>query len=251
MNQKIKVNKVTKILSLLLFVALWYTAAFFINAPLILPYPHKVFASLIILIQKQRFWLSFCATVFRVALAFFISFVSGFFLGLFSADYPVVKNLISFPLAVIRATPVVAFILVALFWFSSTVVPVFVAVLMALPVVITGAESGFSKNAENQEKLFKASCAGFFGIKAFYYIRLKGAMPALASCADSAFGICWKVVAAGEVLSLPRNSAGTIMQRAQVHLETADVLAVTFVLIVTSILTQKLLSHFTKNYEKI
>ena len=84
------------------------------------------------------------------------------------------------------------------------------------------------------------------GWKAFWYIRLPSAKKALDAGAESAFGICWKVVAAGEVLSLPRNAAGTMMQRSQVHLETAEVLAVTTILIITSLLTQKIFRKFIK-----
>lgn len=241
-----KAERSARIISPLFFFMLWYIISRIINAPLILPYPHVVALRLIEISKTQLFWLSFGATVFRVFAAFVISFILGFFTGLFSADYSIVQNLLSFPLNVIRSTPLVAFILLALFWFKSGSVPVFVAVLMALPVMITASEKGFAKNSENQEKLFKANCYGFTGFKAFWYIRLPSAMPSLLSAAESSFGLCWKVVAAGEVLSIPRNAAGSLMQKAQVHLETADVLAVTFTLVIISFVCQKLVVYFIK-----
>ncbi len=215
--------------------------AFIIKAPLILPYPHFVILRLSELIKSQNFWLSFSLTILRVLLAFFLSFVFGFFSGLFSADSKVVKDLLSFPLGVIRATPIISFILLALFWFKSGFVPVFVAFLMSLPVMTSSAEKGFEKNIENQKKLFMASCYGFTGFRAFIYIRLPSAMPSLASGLESSFGLCWKVVAAGEVLSIPRKAAGSLMQKAQVHLETVDLLAFTLALVFISFVFQFLL----------
>ena len=147
-----------KILSPFICVLIWYAAAFLIKAPLILPYPHAVLVRLIQLAQTQKFWLAFTYTFCRVGIAFCISVVLGFFAGLFCADSKIVKNLMHFPLGVIRATPLIAFILIAIFWFQSGTVPVFAAVVMSLPVMITAGEKGFEKNNENKEKLFKASC---------------------------------------------------------------------------------------------
>ena len=226
------------ILSPVIFILIWYITAFFVNAVLILPFPHQVVVRLIALVQTKSFWLSFGVTVLRVFISFLISFVLGFVLGILSADYGLVNKLLVFPLNVIRATPLVAFILLALFWFKSGTVPVFVAVLMSLPVMLTASQNGFEKNQENQEKLFKAESRGFKGISAFVYIRLPGAMPSVLSGAESAFGLCWKVVAAGEVLSIPQLAAGSLMQRAQVHLETVDVFAITAALVMVSVVCQ-------------
>ena len=66
-----------------------------------------------------------------------ISLTAGFFLGLLAADSKAFAAFIEFPLGLVRATPIIAVILPALFWFTSDIVPVFVAVLMCLPIVIT------------------------------------------------------------------------------------------------------------------
>ena len=232
---------ISKILSPVVFILLWYAVAHIIKAPLILPYPHSVIIRFFELCKSLMFWQSFLFSFLRVILAFAISFIGGFVLGLLAADFPSFKAFMQFPLSVIRVTPLVAFILIALFWFKSGSVPVFVAVVMTLPVMVSASEKGFEKNSQNQEKLFKAACYGMTGFNAFRYIRLPSAMPSILAASESTFGLCWKVVAAGEVLSVPRFAAGTMMQRAQVHLETADVLAVTCTLILFSSLCQFLM----------
>ena len=239
---EISKTNLNRIFSPFVFLLIWYILSFCIKAPLILPYPHTVFFRLCALVKTAAFWKNFAFTFLRVIIAFVITFLLGFTAGLLSADYPAFKAFLSFPLAVIRVTPVISFILIALFWFKSGSVPVFVAVLMSLPVMISGAEKGFEKNQENLEKQFKAKSRGLTGFKAFRYIRLPAALPALMAGCEASFGLSWKVVAAGEVLSIPRFAAGSLMQLAQVHLETANVLAITITLVIISYICQHLLT---------
>lgn len=241
-----KISRVncSRIVSPVLFLLIWYVVAAIIDAPLILPFPHKVFQRIFVLTGSVVFWKNFVFTFLRVIIAFLLSFVCGFFAGLLSADYPLFKTFLSFPLAVIRVTPIIAVILIALFWFKSGTVPAFTAFLMALPVMISSCEKGFEKNSDNLEKLFKAGSRNFTGFKAFRYIRLPAASPSIFAGAESCFGICWKVAVAGEVLSVPRYAAGTLLQKSQVHLETADTFAVTLVLVIVSYCFQLLFRYF-------
>lgn len=231
-------EKICKILSPFFLLLVWYAVAAIVSAPLILPFPHSVLLRFLKLACTASFWRAFYFTFLRVIISFVISFATGFFFGLVAADCSAFKAFIEFPLELIRTTPVIAFILPALFWFTSGIVPVVVSVVMCLPIVITAAEKGFEKNQENTERLFKANSRGLCGFKAFFYIRLPSAKPALLSGVESSFGLSWKVVAAGEVLSIPRNAAGALMQQAQIHLETCDVLAITLALVLISSLCQ-------------
>ena len=235
-------TRLCRISSPVFLILIWYAVAAFINAPLILPYPHSVLLRLFELAETTLFWKAFLFTFLRVIIAFVISIITGFFSGLLAADSKCFAAFLEFPLELLRATPVIALILPALFWFTSDIVPVFVSVLMNLPIIITASQKGFEKNPENVEKLFKAGSRGFTGFSAFFYIRLPAAMPAFLTGMESSFGLTWKVVAAGEVLSIPHHAAGSLMQQAQVHLESADVLAVTLALVIISYICQKLLN---------
>lgn len=234
-----------KIISPFFLVLAWYAVSGIMNAPIILPYPHTVLFRLVELSFTAVFWKAFAFTFLRVIISFLISLIAGFFLGFFAADSKSFSAFLEFPLELLRATPIIALILPALFWFTSNIVPVFVAVIMCIPIVLTSSKKGFEHNSENQQKLFKAKSRGFTGYNAFRYIRVPCALPSVVSGAESAFGLSWKVVAAGEVLSIPRYAAGSLMQQAQIHLETSDVLAVTIALVVVSYILEKLLKTLT------
>lgn len=226
------------LLSLAVIVLSWFVISRIISAELILPSPVKVFGSAFDLIKSRVFWRAFASTFLRVIISFVISVVLGTLIGLACGLSSFTRDFFELPLAIIRATPVVAFILIALFWFKSGTVPVFVCVLMTLPIMTTAVANGFSKTDE--KLLGMAKVFNFSRGQVFRYIQLPSLAPFFLNGMVSSFGLSWKVVAAGEVLSLPKYAAGTMLQKAQVHLETSTVMAVAILLVVVSFLLERL-----------
>jgi ABC-type nitrate/sulfonate/bicarbonate transport system ATPase subunit len=87
---------------------------------------------------------------------------------------------------------------------------------------------------------------GFSRLMLLRHVYIPGAFPTFLSGARSVFGLCWKVVAAGEVLALPRFGAGQLLYSAKVHLETTEVFAVTVILIVICFALEGAFSLFIK-----
>ena len=226
------------ILSLAFIIALWFLLSHLVNAPLILPTPVSVFSSTVDLVKSPIFWRAFAHTFLRVIISFAITVLLGTALGIGAGFSRFFRSFFELPLAIIRATPVVAFILIALFWFKSGTVPVFVCVLMTLPIMTTAVSNGFTKTDE--KLLGMAKVFNFTRGQVFRYVQLPSLVPFFLNGMVSTFGLSWKVVAAGEVLSLPKYAAGTMLQKAQVHLETSTVMAVAILLVVVSFLLEQL-----------
>ena len=234
------------ILSLVVIVAAWFIVARIINAELILPSPVKVFSSAVDLVKTQAFWRAFAQTCLRVVISFGITVLLGTIIGIVCGFSGFIRDFFELPLSIIRATPVVAFILIALFWFKSGTVPVFVCVLMTLPIMTTAVSNGFSKTDE--KLLAMSKVFNFTRGQVFRYIQLPSLVPFFLNGMVSTFGLCWKVVAAGEVLSLPKLAAGTMLQKAQVHLETSTVLAVAIILVTVSFIIERLIMLAVKKF---
>ena len=228
------------LLSIGTILVVWQILAMVINSPLILPLPKETLEALLQDIGKPLFWQHVGATACRSMVAFGISVVVGTLLGAAAGASDSVHNLLDFPLAMMRATPVVSFILLALFWFGSSLVPIFVAMVMSLPVMISAVETGI----KNTNKDLIACCRvyGFSTGKMLRHLYFPSCKPYFFSGSLAAFGLSWKVVAAAEVISLPHRSAGTLLQNAKVHLETAQVFAITLVLVILSFVLESLLS---------
>jgi NitT/TauT family transport system permease protein len=234
------------ILSVLVILAAWVFVSKLINAELILPSPFEVFSSMGSLVKTKAFWQAFTHTFLRVIISFTITVVLGTALGITAGFSKFLRDFFELPLAVIRATPVVAFILIALFWFKSGTVPVFVSVLMTLPIMTTAVANGFSKADEKLMGMAKVFCLTRSQI--FKYIQFPSLVPFLLNGMVSSFGLTWKVVAAGEVLSLPKYAAGTMLQKAQVHLETSTVIAVAIILVLVSFILEQVFMSLVKRF---
>lgn len=234
--------------SIILILLIWAAYSFFIKAELILPTPLQVFFELKKIIPSASFWLSFFHTLLRVFIAFSISVIFGCIVGFLSSISEFLKYFFDFPISILRTTPVIAVILLALFWFNSTSVPVFVSVLMTSPIVITAVCSGLSE--ENINLMPMAQIYNFTKFQIYRYIKFPACKTAFLSALESCFGLSWKVVVAGEVLSIPRYACGSLLQRAQVHLETSKVIAITIILIVVSYLFQIVLKKICYAWSK-
>lgn len=237
------------LISLMVIIVLWTVIANLVNAELILPSPGKVFSTLLKVCKTKIFWQSFGGTFVRVIVSFLITVILGSLIGFICGISSFAKDFFEIPIAIIRSTPVIAFILVAYFWFTSGFVPVFVAVLMALPIMITSITTGFNSTDKKYEKL--AACYNLSKNEIIRYIKIPQNIPYFCNGALSCFGLCWKVVAAGEVICLPKKAVGTLLQRAQVHLETSEVIAQTIMLVVVSFVIERAFAYFVKKKVKL
>jgi len=212
-----------RLLGVAAFAVLWQCGSFLVKSDLILPGPMQVLSALSVLLVKSSFWLSVAGSFLRVLEAFLLSISIGLVSGSLSGYKPQVRAFMSPFITGVRATPVLALILLAMFWFPSSQVPVFSAILMAFPVMHTSTESG--AHATDQKLL---QMSGLFHVPkstVFWRLRLPSALPYLLAGAKNALGLSWKVVVAGEVLSQPRMALGSGMQDARLTLETSSVFA--------------------------
>ena len=219
----------------LAFLLVWEIAARAIGSEIVLPSPLRVVLAAADLFPTTRFLAALEGTFLRGLGSFGISMASGIAVGLACGLSPVFTASLAPALTVIRATPVLAVILLALIWFPSGAVPVFAAVLMAFPVVVADTRQGVLAADPGLLEM-----ARVFRLRRRDRIRtvyVPALVPYLASAAHGALGLCWKVVVAGEVLSQPARALGTGMQGARIQLETAEVFAWTLAGILLCALT--------------
>jgi len=226
------------IISIFCLILVWYVASVLINSNLILPTPVKVARTMFMLLCDSNFWKSFALTFCRILAAFFISSILGFITGYVFSKSRFVKQFFEPYVSVLQVTPVVALILIVTFWFKSYIVPVFVAVLMTLPVMTNAVYNGFMCVDVKLVQMSKAY--GFSKVKTFFKVKLPAAKPSIIMGLESIFGLTWKVVVAGEVLCLPKFSIGTLLQKNSLHLETETVMAGTILLIIFCFAIQKI-----------
>ncbi len=215
---------------------------------LVLPSPPKVLGAALALYPTPRFLADLCATFLRGLAAFALSVALGVAAGLAAGLRPLFAAALAPLLTAIRATPVLALVLIVLLWFPSGFVPVFSAFLMAFPIMATSAAEG--ARAADPGLLEMAALFRVPRKEVFLRLRLPSAAPYLVAGAKSALGLSWKVVVAGEILSQPDRALGRGMQDSRLMLETASVFAWAFAAVLLCAATEWAFSFASRRAER-
>lgn len=230
-------------------IGVWKLVSLAVGLEIILPSPEITLLRFLEIARTPAFAASVGATVIRGLTGFAVATGAGLIAGAVAGLRPTLERLFLPLVTVIRSTPVVAFILIALIWFDTDVVPVFVTVLMTFPVVYENVLQGIRAVDPRLTELARA-----YGVsrgRTWRRVYLPSLFPFLASAGRTALGLTWKVVVAAEVLSIPALGVGAQLQEARIMLETARVFAWTAVAILLSAVTDLAFSLATRRRRRI
>jgi NitT/TauT family transport system ATP-binding protein len=150
------------------------------------------------------------------------------------------RDILIFPLTFARAIPVVAIVLLSVFWFGASAQPVLGAVLMGIPVMVDHVSAGI--RAIPTRLLDACRVYDFTKSGLIRHVYIPGIRGPFLAGTRTVFGLAWKVTITGETLVLPRFGAGTLLFTAKVHLETAEVFAIALLMVLVCCIMESLLS---------
>lgn len=226
---------------------MWQVSSIIIDSSLILPSPKETLICLKNILFENSFWSNVGETFLRVIIAFVFTIIFGCGIGILCGKSKFAREYFSVPISILRSTPVVSLILVLIFVFTSKNIPIIVAILMSLPVMISAISNGFELNENDKKLFFMAKVFNFSNFQKIRFLWIPKLKPFFKTGLISSFGMEWKVVTAGEVLSLPKNALGTQLFQSQVHLESSEVLAISIIIIIFSFILESLLKRVFKN----
>lgn len=226
----------------------WQIFACLINREILLPTPKAVLTELGDIVQTAMFWNIILSSTIRV----FFSFAFGCAVGvLLSAVMCVSKTadaVFSPVLAIIKATPVASFIMLALLWLNHSSAPVFIAMLTVIPIISGNVKEGILNTNENlleMGQMFK-----FRKIKMLTHIYIPSVFPYFYSACSTSLGMAWKATIAAEVLCIPKNAIGTQLYFSKIYLETPALFAWTALVILMSCIPEFILKIILRKYQK-
>ena len=121
---------------------IWQLAYYGVGRDLLLASPLAVFERIGELVMTGEFWLIIGTSFYRIMSGFVMGLLVGAALGLITAKWRPVYQLIQLPMNIIKATPVASFVILALIWISGKNLSVFIAFLMVLPLVWSSVDQG-------------------------------------------------------------------------------------------------------------
>lgn len=221
------------------WLALWQVLYLSVGQEILIVSPARVLQRLLELAVDSGFWFSAGSSVLRIVAGFFLAVLAGTVLGAACSGVRFLYDLVYPVISIIKATPVASFIVLALVWIKSGNVPVFTSFLMVLPVVWGNVCQGIRKTDGN---LLEMAQAFRFGrLKTVRRVYLPSVMPYFTAACTTGMGLAWKAGIAAEVLANTRDSIGGRIYGAKIYLETADLFAWTAVVVVMSVVLEKLM----------
>lgn len=235
---------------LLFWLSLWQIAALIINNSFLLPDIPETLSALLGIISEGggEFFFAVFLTLLRVLCGLVLGIAIGIALAVLSHHISAVRALISPMISVIKSTPVASFIIILWIMLSGDTLAIFVAFLMVMPIIWQNLMDGYD-----------AIDGDLIEISTVYQLSFKTKMRVLViptllkylvPAIITSVGLAWKSEIAAEIIAYTRNSIGQHVNDAKYFMDYASVFAYTIVVIVLSIIFEKVAKFLLLRCEK-
>lgn len=242
MNKRPAHNQI-RLWAVAFWLLVWQIAAMALDAlypqgHLLLPSPLSALMRLGELALTAAFWQSVGQSFVRIVGGFLLSCLAASLLAVPASRWKWVRELLSPLVATVKAVPVASFIILALVWLSSRSLALFISALMVFPPVYLNVLEGIR---QTDRKLLEM--AKVFHVPLWRQVRgiyIPAVLPYFRTAVSLGLGLCWKAGVAAEVIGLPTGSVGEQLYNAKVYYMTPDLFAWTAVIVVVSVVFEKL-----------
>lgn len=239
-------NRKYMFISTVVLVGLWWILAWIVDSSIKIPSPYETFQNMVKIITNPYFALQLFNSLRRILLGFTISFVCGVALGMISGFSDPVYYLLKPLILIQRAVPTMAVILLALIWLNRESSPILVGILVIFPIIYSAVVSGIR---EIDVKLMEMADIYHLSLgRKLRHLYFPSIRSSLASVSAVALGLNIKISIAAEVLSQPKHAIGTGFQMERVALNTAGVLAWSFIAIILAGILEVILGWMLSKY---
>ena len=217
----------------MLFARLWP------HGSLLLATPLNALSALCRLALTGSFWQAVGISTVRIFGGFLLSCLLAVVCAALSARFRAVRELLYPPVAVIKAVPVVSFIILALVWLdSANQLSTFIAALMVFPPVYLNVLAGIAGADRELLEMAKVFCVPLR--RQLWGIYIPAVLPHFRSAVSLTLGLCWKAGLAAEVIGLPRGTMGEALYQAKLYFMTEELFAWTTVIVLVSLVLERL-----------
>lgn len=209
-----------------------------INSELIIPSPVETLEKIVELISNGGFLKICIGSVIRIFFGAILGVILGTLLAVLGRVIPVFSY-ITFPvMTVIKATPVASFIVLLLILIGKNSVPSITSALISVPILWANVSQGIDGIDKSLTEVCKVYEIPY--LKRLKVLWIPSVLPNFISGIKSCIGLSWKAGIAAEVLCTPNDSIGLKIHETRVYLETSELFAWTLVVIILSLIFEKL-----------
>ncbi len=222
-TKKIYKKVLTTIAVAAFWILIWYLAAARVGLELLLPSPAHVCRRFFELLYESVFWRTMGSSLIRVTFGILQAVSAGVILGILTAKSKVVSALFGPPMTVIKSTPVASFAILAALWLGRERLPIFVTLLIVLPIVWSNVETGVKQVDRGLLEMARVYRVGT--AKKIFGIYLPSVAPFFGAAFKTSVGLAWKAGISAEVIVNTPNSVGQKLFESKAYFETVDLFA--------------------------
>lgn len=223
-----KASTLTKKISLyltgiIIIIISWYIYSSTKNNELIFPPLSKIIKSVTELLEEKRTYSLIITTLIRIIISLIISILISLIITFLYSIFKDSLNLFRPILTIFKSTPLIIISIFIWMAFSSDFGPIFVNILVTIPIIVEGLVNGINsidQDIVDQFKLEKAS-----KIKKFLLLELPINKNTLIMVILQTFGLSFKVMIMAEYLCQTSNSIGKTLEIIKNNLEMSNLIA--------------------------
>lgn len=241
-----KENKLI-VISICMLIGLWQAVSMLIDNNLIFPSIPNVINRLLEILKNSELVFSILSSIYRCLLATAISATIAIIIGFLSYKNKYIYNFLYPVFTVIRALPTMAFIVMALIWFSKEYAPILIGILISLPIfydIILNSLNDIGTKIIDMCNIYKVSrkkiLIDIYGI---------AILLALTNVLSSTISLVFKVIIAGELYSQPKYGIGAAIQFEKMQLNTDSIIAWIVIVTFVSYIFDKILYLLKAKYK--
>jgi len=243
-----KKKSLRKIVIILAWIAVWHIAARTVDNSILLAAPPQVLGELVSMLGDVGFYQTVGLSLLRIGSGFLAGFTAAVVLAALSSSHALLEEVLSPVMTLLKAIPVASFVVLLLIWWGSSFLAVAICFVVVLPNIYINTLEGL-KNTDRQ--LLEMAQVFQMPVKnKFFYIYRPALAPFLYGSMKISLGMCWKSGVAAEVIGTPDHSIGEGLYLSKIYLNTAGVFAWTAIIILMSILFEKLILWLTHCFFK-
>ena len=228
---------IRKFFIVLFWLGLWQLISLAVHNSILLVGPFDMIKALFSQAVTADFWKSIAFSFGKISLGFLGAFISAILLASLAYRVQFLEELLAPFMTLVTSIPVASFVILALIWIGSGMLSVFCSFLVVFPVIYVNTLAGLGST--DRQLLEMAAVFDMPVWKRIHYIYRPAVFPYLVSSCKIALGMSWKSGIAAEVIGVPDYSIGERLYMSKIYLDTANLFAWTFVIIIISALFER------------
>lgn len=233
-----KKKRTIRLWAVAVWLLVWQAVSAWIGQEILLVSPVVVFRRLTELVREAGFWQSIGFSLVRILGGFLLAMAAGILAAGLSARFRRIRELLAPAVLTIKAVPVASFVILVLIWVPSRNLSIVISFLMVFPILYTNVLDGIL--GTDPKLLEMAKVFEVPKTVQIRYIYVSQVLPFFRAGCSVGLGLCWKAGVAAEVIGIPDGSIGENLYNAKVYLNTSDLFAWTVVIVLISLVFEKL-----------